>query len=284
MAKPRQCWSQGELAVVVDDYLEMLEFELAGDKFNKAKRREALQKQKGVDRTRGSIEYMRQNISAVMAAFGLPFIQGYKPATHHVFALFEVVAVALAERGLHERLANTQAARMPSATELIYELAPKMMQMTESVHQATRRLIAQHDPARRDAEARALGAAGEQFLLGAERARLIRHDRPQLAEKVCWVSRDCGDGAGFDILSFSRSGEERWLEVKTTNGPSTTPFFISENELRVSRERRDVFRLVRLYDFERQPKAYCLPAPLDAHVHLACTQHRATFRARSLGA
>ena len=101
--------------------------------------------------------------------------------------------------------------------------------------------------------------------------------RDDLAAKVRWVAKEDGDGAGFDILSFSKRGEGRWLEVKTTNGPAATPFWISENELRVSEERQDVFRLVRLYDFSRKPAAYRLKPPLTDHVRLNPAQYRAAF-------
>ncbi len=66
-------------------------------------------------------------------------------------------------------------------------------------------------------------------------------------------------------------------EVKTTNGPATTPFWITANERRVSEERPDVFRLARLYDFSRTPAAFQLKPPLTDHVRLAASQYRATF-------
>jgi Domain of unknown function (DUF3883) len=51
-----------------------------------------------------------------------------------------------------------------------------------------------------------------------------------LASKVKWVAQEDGDGAGYDILSFSPNGQERFLEVKTTVGHQRTPFFLSRNE------------------------------------------------------
>ena len=91
------------------------------------------------------------------------------------------------------------------------------------------------------------------------------------------VVKEDGDSADYDILSFSRRGEERWLEVKTTNGPATTPFWITANERRVSEQRPDVFRLARLYDFSRTRAAFQLKPPLTDHVRLAASQYRATF-------
>ena len=86
-----------------------------------------------------------------------------------------------------------------------------------------------------------LGKAGEEFVFELERKRLSMLGRQDLADDVRWVARDDGDGYGYDILSFHGSGtgyeasRERWLEIKTTNGPKTTPFFITRNELNVSR-------------------------------------------------
>lgn len=59
----------------------MLMIELGGGTVVKAERNRALQALTG--RSRGSIEYKHQNISAVMAEFGLPFIRGYKPAKNY---------------------------------------------------------------------------------------------------------------------------------------------------------------------------------------------------------
>ena len=74
--------------------------------------------------------------------------------------------------------------------------------------------------------------------------------RKDLSDSVRWVARDDGDGYGFDILSFNGKGDkaeqELWLEVKTTNGSATTPFYITRNELQVSKQRPDAFRLFRL--------------------------------------
>ena len=126
--------------------------------------------------------------------------------------------------------------------------------MSDKPYAANRRLdrlVRKFDAARRDARARALGEEGESFLFQAEQNRLSEIGRDDLAGKVRWVAKEDGDGAGYDILSFSRYGDERWLEVKTTNGPATTPFWITENERRVSEDRPDVFRLARLYDFSR---------------------------------
>ena len=78
----------------------------------------------------------------------------------------------------------------------------------------------------------ALGDAGESFALEYERDRLKRLGVSfDVNEEVIHFSHKFGDGAGYDILS--RSGEDfalRYIEVKTTKGDLSTPFYMSENE------------------------------------------------------
>ena len=132
----------------------------------------------------------------------------------------------------------------------------------------------------RDARNRKLGKAGEEYVFESEKRRLFDLGRKDLSKHVSWIAQDEGDGYGYDILSFDGTGEranqERWLEIKTTTGPKTTPFFITRNELSISEQRPDNFRLIRLYDFRRQKRAYCLKPPLENHVHLSPTIYRAT--------
>ncbi len=253
----------------------MLMIELGGGTVVKAERNRALQALTG--RSHGSIEYKHQNISAVLAEFGLPFIRGYKPAKNYQRALFETVDAHLCARGLHDRLASTASMGSAGHAELVYQPAPVLSSQQKQIDPDIHRIIRRYDPALRDARARALGEAGEELVFQAEQNRLSSDGRDDLAAKVRWVAKGDGDGAGYDILSFSRHGKERWLEVKTTNGPSSTPFWISENERRVAEENPDVFRLTRVFDFARSPAAFSLRPPLTDHVRLIPSQYRATF-------
>ena len=110
-----------------------------------------------------------------------------------------------------------------------------------------------------------------------EISRLRAQGRNDLAKKVQWVSEEIGDGAGFDVLSFNLAGDERLLEVKTTSGYHKTPFYLTENERLVSEERPTEFRLVLLYDFHKEPKAFKLKPPLSESVFLRPQTYRASF-------
>jgi hypothetical protein len=142
---------------------------------------------------------------------------------------------------------------------------------------ALERLVRKFDPAARDARNRALGRRGEERALRSEHARLRAVGRDDLARRVRWVAEEEGDGAGYDILSFAENGEERFLEVKTTAGAGRTPFFVSSNERRFSNERPTEFRIFRLYDFAREPKAFLITPPLGEHFVLETASYRASF-------
>jgi hypothetical protein len=65
--------------------------------------------------------------------------------------------------------------------------------------------------------------------------------------------------------------------VKTTAGAGRTPFFVSDNEKCFSVERPAEFRIFRLYDFAREPKAFLIKPPLEDHLVLEAASYRASF-------
>jgi len=101
--------------------------------------------------------------------------------------------------------------------------------------------------------------------------------RTDLAHLIRRVSDVDGDGAGYDIKSFEPDGRDRLIEVKTTNGWERTPFHITRNELAVADTNRDDWRLLRLWNFARDPRAFELRPPLEAHVSLMATSYQASF-------
>src|SRR3546814_10695059 len=63
--------------------------ELVGRSFNKAALNRDLQAV--IDRSKGSLEFKHQNISAVLLGLGQPWIEGYKPAANFQNALVDGV-------------------------------------------------------------------------------------------------------------------------------------------------------------------------------------------------
>lgn len=271
-------WSDTENDLIVVDYFAMLAADVAGSRYNKAERNRGLQSQLG--RSRTSIEFKHQNISAVLKGLGEDWIPGYKPAFNFQISLVDaVMRWFMSNPAYLERKPSSSSAYQFRETEPLWIGPPPTLSNEPQPQELEQmlRIAAKFDVAGRDERNRALGRAGEELVLAHERTTLRAAGRTDLAEHVRWVSQDDGDGAGYDIASFDPSGEERLIEVKTTNGWERTPFHISRNELAVAQERRTQWRLLRVWNFSRAPKAFELAPPLDAHVTLTATAFQASF-------
>lgn len=267
-------WTDAEFDVCVADYFAMLKADVAGSPYVKAAHRRALLTQ--VAHPEGSIERLHQNISAVMKGFGLPWIIGYKPLPHYNTTLPDAVGRYLNTFGPPDFAAPTIG--MADEGALYLDTPPTQRNTPPPAEvEETLTIARKFDVAGRDARNRALGRAGEARVLAHERTTLRGCGAHKLASQVRWVSEEDGDGAGYDIASFAPDGTPRLIEVKTTTGWDRTPFHISRNELRVAEARRDHWRLMRVYNFARDPRAFELCPPLDAHVSLTATSFRADF-------
>lgn len=271
-------WSDQENDAVVASYFAMLSDELVGRPYNKAAQNRLLQEQIG--RSRGSVEFKLCNVSAAFLAFALPMIRGYKPRPNFQMSLADAVSRWLARNQEWEVALHRKEIRQMAEPALIFVgVAPTLRNAPppDGLDQLQR--IARHfDVAGRDERNRALGHAGEKRVFEHERWLLRQQDREDLSRRVRWVSQEDGDGAGYDIASFTPEGRDRLIEVKTTSGWERTPFHISRNELDVANERRDDWYLFRLYDFAQEPKTFELRPPLDAHVALTATSFQASFQ------
>lgn len=274
-------WSDAEIDLIVADYFAMLSQEIGGNDFNKAAHNRGLQEK--IDRSRGSIEFKHQNISAVLLGLGQPWIDGYKPAANFQNALVDGVLRWLNAREdwLVPNLARSAATSNPVFEDRPLWIGPPPTLRNEPPPVDAEFMAAigrKYDVAQRDERNRALGKAGEELVLNSERLTLQQAGRSDLADKVRWTAVQDGDGYGFDICSFEPDGRERLIEVKTTNGWERTPFHISRNELAVAEKRKDDWHLVRVWDFARQPKAFGLRPPLQNHAELTATSFLAELR------
>lgn len=271
-------WTDEQNDLIVADYFAMLADDIAGRRYNKAAHNRALQARIG--RSKGAIEYKHQNISAVLKSIGEPWIFGYKPAFNLQAALEDAILRWLIRYPdwAARTVAHRPAAGLQEAASLYVGPPPTLSNRPPPAElEHTQRIARKIDWAASQIQNSALGRAGEKLALARERAVLAGAGRGDLADRVRWVSEAEGDGAGYDIESFEADGAPRLVEVKTTNGWERTPFHITRNELAVSEERRDSWRLLRLWDFARGPKAFELRPPLAAHVSLIATSYEARF-------
>lgn len=269
-------WSRTELDLIVADYFEMLKEEQAGQRIRKTEHRRALMTH--IHRSDGSIEFKHQNISAVLTQLGLPRIRGYLPAWNFQSAIADAIGRYLERHPDPVPLPIATSMGLAEPPSLFVSEPPVAPSVNANARNAFERVVRKFDPALRDQLNRTLGRAGEKLIYERERQLLLSAERPDLARKVRWTSQEDGDGAGYDIRSFDVTGAERWIEVKTTRGGNTTPFYLTRNENEVAQERPDAFRLYRLYDFSQQPGLFTLTPPLEVVLQLQPLTFRASLK------
>jgi hypothetical protein len=256
-------WTRQEVEATVQDYFSMLHAELRGEPFNKTQhRRQLAPLLRG--RTDAAIERKHQNISAVLNELGFPSIRGYKPLHNYQQLLFEAVAARLAPDQPVVEIVATQV-QQPAAVPTVDDILASLVKAPgrDPADQRYERLARERTQVRRgvdylelEARNRSLGMAGEEFVVRFEIARLLAARRDRLAARVEHVARTRGDGSGFDVLSFEESGHDRLVEVKTTAYGRETPFFVTRNELEVSRREAEQYFLYRVFDFRRAPRLF----------------------------
>jgi hypothetical protein len=263
-------WSQVEVEAIAADYFDMLGHELRREPYNKTAHRNALA-EKLENRSGGSIERKHQNISAILISIGYPYIDGYKPLGNYQRLLEEVVVDRiLTDQSLSStvRAAVSEPATVPFAEDILAaeEPPPEAAPFTYAGVQESLGKKKQLPPVNyleREARNRSLGRAGEEWVIRFERSRLIKLGAEKLADQIDHVAVTYGDGLGFDIRSFEHTGEERLIEVKTTAYGKQTPFFVSKNEVGVSKTAADNYHLMRVFKFRETPRLYSLKGSLE---------------------
>jgi len=266
-------WTDWQNDMVVAEYFEIDRIQRAGGEVNKQQRYRDLGSL--VDRKPGAVENKLQNVSAVLTQLELEFARGLKPRFNIQQSLADAV-----ERYLdgHPVIVFGEPAKPPlDPSEVVEVPIPGPAPAKPKLEKTVERIARKYNHAERDARNRKLGQLGEQLVWERERKKLMKAGKDDLAGKVRLVSQLDGDGVGYDIRSFEQSGEERLIEVKTTNGPATTDFFLSRTERDVSVEKSDVWRLHRVHLFSSSPRIFVLPPPLENSVKLVAETWRAAF-------
>lgn len=122
-----------------------------------------------------------------------------------------------------------------------------------------------------------IGLIGELLVLEYEKDRLRKIGRVDLADSVSHVSYMEGDGAGYDILSFTEDGTPLHIEVKTTRGGPDSDFFLSPNELQFSLLHPSTFRLYRVFELDEKiysAKVFVFKGDITKRFELIPTNYR----------
>ncbi len=92
------------------------------------------------------------------------------------------------------------------------------------------------------------GLKGEDIVMAVEQDYLNSLGLPDLANRVRHVSKDDGDGSGYDILSFFPDEREKYIEVKSTSKSSGNSFYLSRNELEFLKNNKEGAQIHRVFN------------------------------------
>lgn len=213
-------WSNIEVELIVADYFSMFNAELKNENYSKAEHRRNLLLLLN-NRSEGSIEFKHQNISAVLANLGQPFIKGYLPRFNYQRILEDKVLDYLIQNINIEdqfKLFSEKDISSKKGTfnfENLLVDPPKVSVTTEPKANYYSYPI-KINYLEREQNNQKLGIIGEEIVLEYEKWSLIRIGKEKFANQVEWISKEKGDGTGFDILSRYSNGKDKYIEVKST--------------------------------------------------------------------
>jgi hypothetical protein len=261
-------WSNTEVELIVADYFNMLSSELKGEAYSKAEHRRALLPLLA-NRSEGSIEFKHQNISAILINLGQFYIKGYLPRNNYQKILEDKVLEYLIKKPTFENQFKKFAEKevVPPIAKVNFEKFVQEVTISAQVSEPEADYL-HKNPIKinylvREQNNRSLGLSGEELVIEYEKWNFIRLGKEKYANQIRWISKDEGDGAGFDILSKNLDGKDKYIEVKTTKLSKENPFFFSRNELLFSQSHADKYNLYRLYNFTDDPKMFIRNGRLD---------------------
>jgi len=253
-------WSNIEVQLIIADYFNMLSAELKGENYSKAEHRRALHPLLS-NRSDSSIEFKHQNISALLIELGQPYIKGYLPRFNYQSILKDAIIDYL-----NQNLKIEDQFRIFSDKDILpkksdfnfnrFIVEPPKVNLVAEPRATYHRSPIKINYLEREQKNQKLGVLGEELVLEFEKWHLINQGKEKLAEQVRWISKEEGDGSGFDILSRNLNGTDKYVEVKTTKLAKETPIFFTKNELDFSIENSGNFHLYRVFDFEEQARMF----------------------------
>ena len=264
-------WSKIEVKLIVADYFNMLSAELKNENYSKTNHRRNILPLLN-NRSEGSIEFKHQNISAVLANLGQPFIKGYLPRFNYQRILEDTVLDFLIRNIYIEdqfKLFSEKEISLKKETLNFENLLvdPPKASFVAEPNANYRAYSINVNYLEREQNNQKLGIIGEEIVVEYEKWCLIRLGKDKLANQVEWISKEKGDGAGFDILSRYSNGKDKYIEVKSTKLSKETPFFFTRKELCFSIDHSNDFHLYRVYNIENQAKMFIKRGDFNSICH-----------------
>ncbi|HUN03058.1 MAG TPA: DUF3883 domain-containing protein [Niabella sp.] len=253
-------WSKDEIKLIVKDYFEMLLLELSRQNYNKSAHRASLIPFLN-ERSKGSVEFKHQNISAALINMGLPFIKGYKPRFNFQQTLVEEIKHFINENQIFlekefERFSNDVITTQPYSNFDFRNFLNEEDIISQVKEDEPTYMAMKINYLEKEQNNRSLGSAGEELVIEYEKWRLTMAGKESFADKVEWIAKDKGDGTGFDILSKNNNGSDRYIEVKTTKLSKETPIFLTKTELSFATLKESNFYLYRVFNFASAPQFF----------------------------
>jgi hypothetical protein len=120
------------------------------------------------------------------------------------------------------------------------------------------------DYAKENEKNRKTGERGEIFVFRKEKEYLEKIGRIDLIDKLKHISNE-DDSVGYDILSFDKKGNEKYIEVKSTTlkVPNVHHFNISSNEYEKARRLKNYYIYFVFETNTKNPKIFKLERPFN---------------------
>lgn len=265
-------WSSPENTAIVNSYMRMLLCEWDGTSYNKSSERRALSPMLR-KRTDSSIEMKHRNISAILLAYGIPPIYGYKPLPNIQISLEAAVLKGIADienfgdRAMHSM---TSIGINPDVPPLKPADIPSITAPWKSAR--LRRQVMPNDLLAAEAQSGAVHVMALKVVALHEQRSLAASERSDLAAAVEVREYDDRIGTGL-VLSRSISGALRTIVVKATNSIAEFPFVVSSDEVDLSLDATVGFRLYRVYGLRNRPSFYKLKGSIKATAQLTASDY-----------
>lgn len=135
----------------------------------------------------------------------------------------------------------------------VSEIKKRISKRKKKARSFTARFV---DYAKYQEEKSEIGRLGELFVYNLEKNKIKNNKEKNTILEHTSVKK--GDGAGYDISIFYEDGSYNFIEVKTTLGKCTTPFYMSINEHEFYKAHMNQYILARVYDFNIIDKTGCI--------------------------
>ena len=169
---------------------------------------------------------------------GNPCIKGYKPLFRYQQLPEDEVIIFLNANKIYlenqfQKVANEKTTLIVKNIdfEKIIDSAPAV---SSSKYKEPNFLPIKINYLAKEQDNRLLGEKGEQLVFEYKKWRCAKAGKNNLADRLEWVSKEKGDGLGYDILLKKNNGSDRYIEVKTTKLPKETAIYLSHTELAVA--------------------------------------------------